>query len=422
MAWSDDDPYLDPVTGVLRNKLGLTTNVALEHAEGDLVFAALVELLEDPPPGTGDLAEWQAIHRYLFEDLYDWAGQTRKGDFRKPEQNEPFLPWQHIAGGAEYAARELHADDDLRGMDRGRFIERLAYHYDAFNYVHPFREGNGRTQRVFWNRVARDAGWELDWRLALGSVNDHASRVAAEDRNFLPLLDMFDRITAPAPLRRAGTWAQDEAERVGVPDPIVNPIHTSTPTTAPVAVSTSAPDPDPDPEPSLPELIRQFWDPYDERATLIEGDRVLMDPSKVLENTRARMERIDLAPGTPWSLEQMMSWEEMAILFAQLRMGPLIVTQTAEYARQILSRWPSAAVRHPIPPQARIEDFLPGIEMEAASQDLGRRVINRALASPDEIETHPELREAGAQELMGAWLAVLFWYTIKSGTLHDRFD
>src|SRR5689334_20106855 len=102
MAWSDDDPYLDPVTGVLRNKLGLTTKVALEHAEGDLVFAALVELLEDPPPGTGDLAEWQAIHRYLFEDLYDWAGQTRKGDFRKPEQNEPFLPWQHIAGGAEY--------------------------------------------------------------------------------------------------------------------------------------------------------------------------------------------------------------------------------------------------------------------------------------------------------------------------------
>jgi hypothetical protein len=286
-------------------------------------------------------------------------------------------------------------------MSRAQFLRRLAYHYDQFNYVHPFREGNGRTQRVFWNRVARDAGWELDWRPVLGPVNNHASRVAAEDNNFLPLLEMLDRITAPAPLRRSGTWPQDEAERLGVPDPNVNP--------------TSAP------EPGLLELVRQFRDLYDERATIIEGDRVVMDPGKVLENIRARMERIDLDPGTPWPLDQVMSWEEMAVLFDQLRMGPLVVAETAECARQILSRWPADAVQHPIPPQARIEEFLPGTEMEVASQDLGRRVINRALAGPAEVETYSELDEASAQDLMGAWLAVLFWYAIKSGLLHDRF-
>jgi cell filamentation protein len=84
LATALPDPYLDPETGILRNKLGLKTKVALDDAEGDLTFAALLELLDHPPPPTGDLAELKAIHRHLFEDLYD------------------------------YAAEELHQDDDLR--------------------------------------------------------------------------------------------------------------------------------------------------------------------------------------------------------------------------------------------------------------------------------------------------------------------
>lgn len=64
--------------------------------------------------------------------------------------------------------------------------------------MHPFREGNGRTQRVFWNRVAADAGWQLDWRPVQGAVNDAACRAAAESRDFGPMRAMFDQVVSPA--------------------------------------------------------------------------------------------------------------------------------------------------------------------------------------------------------------------------------
>ena len=77
------DPYLDPEPGVLRNKVGARTKVALEHAEGDLSFTRLIQLMDHPPRATGDLHELLAIHRHLFQDVYVWAGQVRTVDVRK---------------------------------------------------------------------------------------------------------------------------------------------------------------------------------------------------------------------------------------------------------------------------------------------------------------------------------------------------
>lgn len=68
--------------------------------------------------------------------------------------------------------------DQVYLLDR---LGRLAQRYDQLNYVHPFREGNGRAQRTFWDRIARDAGWYLDWIGVTGDVNDHASRVGSEN-------------------------------------------------------------------------------------------------------------------------------------------------------------------------------------------------------------------------------------------------
>jgi cell filamentation protein len=214
------DPYLDPDTGLLRNKVGARTKVALDEAEGDLSFARLIQLMERPPRATDDLAELRAIHRYLFQDVYEWAGEVRTVDIRKNvEGAEYFLPVSMIGRAAGYAADELRADNSLRGMDRDQFIDRLAYHYDQFNYVHPFREGNGRTQRVFWNRVARDAGWQLDWRGVQGTTNDEACRAASERRDFGPLRDMFDQIvTKAAPVTdRDDAWRAAERARLSFP-------------------------------------------------------------------------------------------------------------------------------------------------------------------------------------------------------------
>ncbi|WP_454138835.1 Fic/DOC family protein [Microbacterium paulum] len=214
------DPYLDPETGLLRNKLGARTKVALDEAEGDLSFARMMQLMDRPPKATGDLDELRAIHRHLFQDVYEWAGELRTVDIKKNvEGAEHFLPVSMIDRAAGFAAAELREDSNLHGMDRARFIERLSYHYDAFNYVHPFREGNGRTQRVFWNRIARDAGWQLDWRQVHGSTNDAACRAASERRDFGPLRSMFDQIvTRATPAgQRDAAWHAAERARLSFP-------------------------------------------------------------------------------------------------------------------------------------------------------------------------------------------------------------
>lgn len=163
------DPYLDPETGLLRNKVGAQTKVALDEAEGDLSFARLVQLMDHPVKPTGDLDELRAIHRHLFQDVYDWAGELRTVDIRKNvEGAQFFLPVSMIGRAAGYAEGELRADHELRGMSREQFIDRLAYHYDQFNYVHPRGQRPDATSVLEPRRPRR----RLAARLARGARRD----------------------------------------------------------------------------------------------------------------------------------------------------------------------------------------------------------------------------------------------------------
>lgn len=192
-----DDPYVDPATGILRNLLGAMSAASLAAAEGDFTRYRLAELAaRSPVPASGDFLELQGIHRHLFQDLYEWAGQVRTVDIRKPG-GAVFLPVSRIETGLGFVFEQLHADDLLRGLGRNQLVDRLAYHYDALNHAHPFREGNGRTQRAFWSRVVADAGWALEWHLVSGARNDEACRLAAEDFDLDPLRSLFDDITQP---------------------------------------------------------------------------------------------------------------------------------------------------------------------------------------------------------------------------------
>jgi cell filamentation protein len=194
------DPYLDPHTGILTNLIGARTAAELAAAEADLVAVRTLQLFRHPPGPTRDLAELQAIHRHLFQDIYPWAGQLRTVDLRKTVPSaQPFLPVSMITRSAGFVFDQLRQDRYLQHLDRDRFIERLAYHYDQVNYLHPFREGNGRTQRFFFDSVATAAGWWLDWTQVTGAVNDATSRTAAEDHDLSTLQEMFAVILTPAP-------------------------------------------------------------------------------------------------------------------------------------------------------------------------------------------------------------------------------
>ncbi len=92
------DPYVDPGTGVLYNKLGLQTWAELLHAEREITTAREVELHEHPPARTYDLDHLRAVHCHLFGDIYDWAGEPRtinmakEGPRLRPGRADPPLP------------------------------------------------------------------------------------------------------------------------------------------------------------------------------------------------------------------------------------------------------------------------------------------------------------------------------------------
>ncbi|MBF0671561.1 MAG: Fic family protein [Salinibacterium sp.] len=193
--------------------MGARTQDALESAEADYGLARTAELMSRPVRATGDLRHLRAIHGRLFQDVYDWAGQLRTVDIRKG--NDPaaefFMPVSRLQTGAGYVFQELDDDRQLRGLSPDRFIERLAHHYDQVNYLHPFREGNGRTQRLFWTQISAAAGYELDWRGVTGAVNDQASRDAMERRDLSGLRTMFEAIVRPP---SSGTSVDSAAARV----------------------------------------------------------------------------------------------------------------------------------------------------------------------------------------------------------------
>lgn len=72
------DPYLDPISGILRNRLGITNAKELEWAEAAFSALASYELDRNPPPGKFDLSRLQVIHKRLFEEIYTWAGELRQ--------------------------------------------------------------------------------------------------------------------------------------------------------------------------------------------------------------------------------------------------------------------------------------------------------------------------------------------------------
>src|ERR1700685_3924155 len=185
-----EDPYADPVTGVLRNKLGLSAAGELETAEREITHAALIFLKEAPVLPSYDLSHLCAIHRRIFGDIYDWAGQLRTVAIAKGSW---FCLPQYIGSPAGETFRALHGENLLRGLPRDVFTERLAYYLGEVNAVHPFREGNGRAQRAFFEQLARDAGYALDWQ-HLAAIRNVEASVAAMQGNTEPLRKMLDEL------------------------------------------------------------------------------------------------------------------------------------------------------------------------------------------------------------------------------------
>lgn len=186
------EPSTYPDSNVFINKLGIRDPRKLDKAESDYSAVRTEEYRTTPYPGQFDLKHLKAIHRLLFGDIYEWAGEERGYDIRKGICE--FTPHQEIKQHANKLFAELNNENFLKGLIVERFVERIAHYYDLINRIHPFPEGNGRTQRLFIEHLAANAGYEVDWSIVRSwQINEVA--VKSFEGNKDPTIFLFEDIT-----------------------------------------------------------------------------------------------------------------------------------------------------------------------------------------------------------------------------------
>lgn len=154
------DPYLYPGLDIMRNRLNIRQQQRLEQAAYEMTAlrAATIEL----GPLVRGLPHLRTIHRQLYQDIFDWAGQLREVDIYQGDT--PFCHFAYIEKEGNALMQDLEEEGYLVGLEKAKFVERLAHYYCEINVLHPFRVGSGLAQRIFFEQLAIHAGYQLSWQ------------------------------------------------------------------------------------------------------------------------------------------------------------------------------------------------------------------------------------------------------------------
>lgn len=148
-------------TNVLKNRFGLRDGAKLKELEADLSAIRQNDLLINPIHGRFTSSHLCRIHRYLLGDLYSFAGHFRREDIMKGTTR--FMTHRDIKQKLSKLLNELATEDYLQKIDFETLVERSAYYFAELNYIHPFREGNGRATREFMRQLYALNGYEVNW-------------------------------------------------------------------------------------------------------------------------------------------------------------------------------------------------------------------------------------------------------------------
>lgn len=153
--------YCYPDSGVLRNNFGICDSQMLKSLEADISAARQTALIANPIAGRFTVHHLCAIHRYLLGDVYSFAGHFRREDIAKGETR--FLSFREIGPKLTTLFSSLRYEAFLSGLNFDEFLSRTAYYFAELNYIHPFREGNGRTIREFMRLLMERNGYQVNW-------------------------------------------------------------------------------------------------------------------------------------------------------------------------------------------------------------------------------------------------------------------
>lgn len=163
---------------ITKNKLDIKDLKSFEKESCRYTLLRTYNIILNPIKGDFSYEYLKAIHKYIFQDVFSWAGLDRddlglKNEFKKLAPNgtySEFVPGIYLKDTAKQIFDFLKEDNYLRGCKTiDEFADALSEFYRNLDYLHPFREGNGRTSRIFINELAKNAGFKLD----LGLINQN---------------------------------------------------------------------------------------------------------------------------------------------------------------------------------------------------------------------------------------------------------
>lgn len=158
--YEQDNYYCYQGTYVLKNKMGITDANELKVAEREITAIRTAQLMQNHIEASFDFELLKKIHAFLFGDIYEWAGKIRNVNISKGNQ---FCRCEFIDDQMNMVMNKLKKDNYLSDLSREETASKLAYYLGEINAIHPFREGNGRTQRMFIELLAAHNGYQLDF-------------------------------------------------------------------------------------------------------------------------------------------------------------------------------------------------------------------------------------------------------------------
>lgn len=197
------DPYLYEGTDVLKNIPGIRDAGKLQAFETAASIARDAEIATRPLPGKFDLAHLKSIHSHLFQDVYPWAGKFRTVDMSK---GASFFAHHHMIEGYGGGVLEKLGKEREQWLARPHAFDipsRLAEYLGEINAMHPFREGNGRTQRIFIGQLAESVEKKIRWERIDQNRMIAVSKLSFSGDN-KPLAEMLREITERIPNFRKG--------------------------------------------------------------------------------------------------------------------------------------------------------------------------------------------------------------------------
>jgi cell filamentation protein len=204
------------------NKLGLKDAAQLRAAEADFSAARASEFRASGASLPLSFEGLKQAHRVLFRDVYPWAGEVRAVNISKGES--PFCDARFLDPAAKDIFGKLAKENNLAGLDQDTFAARAAHYFSEINALHPFREGNGRSQRLWFSELAKNAGYSLDWQRVdrekyLDAVKEgfHTStaKLAGVIRDIAAPLSRQVQQTKPTNLERLHQKREAEKSRPG---------------------------------------------------------------------------------------------------------------------------------------------------------------------------------------------------------------